>query len=181
MWRSSGLRLGARLCCPRGGARAPAERGHRSLVSCIDRKAPPGEQVSGARAGAVVSAPAERAVAPGGRRRGPPRTAPPAACHPWRSPRPIHLGGPRADLALSDLRQPVAPLGLACYLSRTPPTPPPPPPRADMVAEPALNRVVQASRFLSPVLSAALRTAWSSDFPPECLKHAGPGLLSHGL
>nr|KAF6281965.1 acyl-CoA dehydrogenase family member 8 [Myotis myotis] len=36
MWRSSGLRLGARLCCPRGGARAPAERGHRSLVSCID-------------------------------------------------------------------------------------------------------------------------------------------------
>lgn len=126
MWRSSGLRLGARLCCPRGGARAPAERGHRSLVSCIDRKAPPGEQVSGARAGAVVSAPAERAVAPGGRRRGPPRTAPPAACHPWRSPRPIHLGGPRADLALSDLRQPVAPLGLACYLSRTPPHPPTP-------------------------------------------------------
>lgn len=77
MWRSGCWRLGTWLCCPRSGLRAPVDSGRRSLVSCIDRKAHPGEQVFGTRARAVVSAPMERSVTP--RRSAPPS---PSGPHP---------------------------------------------------------------------------------------------------
>lgn len=143
MWRSCYWRLGAWLCCPRSRLRIPADSGLRGLVSCIDRKAHPGEQVFGSRAGAVVSSPLELSIS---RRRSAPPSPP--GPHPLLPPFPFtpsfirpggHFrpgsfpwplsyppGGALEPFTLSDLSPPVAPLVLVSYSPTSTPLPQPP-------------------------------------------------------
>lgn len=124
--------LRARLCFSHGRFQV-SKSGHWNLVSCIDRKASPGVQVFGTRAGAVVPTPPGRAFTLG-------RSAlpsPPARLSPGRSssalfampashPQAVgtvftpgssfHLVdlGSLSGRPLSNLSSSVAPLGLVC-------------------------------------------------------------------